>query len=97
MYFLCNNQNEKIHISCEIDPKGFFYQNSALQAACDPSIASVTGCVCPREGYRYGDYYSDYFEVYTSYLIIFFPSFLFFFCLSVVLFFFFLRVVCCAG
>ena len=27
-------------------------QNSALQAACDASIARVTGCVYPREGYR---------------------------------------------
>ena len=45
---------KKIHMSCEIDPKGFFigYQNSALQAACDTSIARVTGCVYPREGYR---------------------------------------------
>ena len=30
----------------------FWYQNSALQAACDTSIARVTGCVYPREGYR---------------------------------------------
>ena len=29
-----------------------FDQNSALQAACDTSIARVTGCVYPREGYR---------------------------------------------
>ena len=35
---------------CEIDQKGF-YQNSALQAACDTSIARVKGCVYPREGY----------------------------------------------
>ena len=28
------------------------YQNSASQAACDTSIARVTGCVHPREGYR---------------------------------------------
>ena len=55
--------------------------NSALQAACDTSIASVTGCVYPREGYRYGDYYSDYLEVrYIS--PFFFLPFLFFFFLS---------------
>ena len=38
--------------SCEIDQKYFFDQHSALQAACDTSIARVTGCVYPREGYR---------------------------------------------
>ena len=45
-------KNEQIHFSCKIDHEGFFYQNSALQAACDTSIARVTGCVYPREGYR---------------------------------------------
>ena len=44
--------NEKILFSCEINQNVFFYQNSALQAACDTSIASVTGCVYPREGYK---------------------------------------------
>ena len=42
---------KKIHFSCEIDQK-YFDQNSALQAARDTSIARVTGCVYPREGYR---------------------------------------------
>ena len=28
-----------------IDQKGYVDQNSALQAACDTSIARVTGCV----------------------------------------------------
>ena len=32
--------------------KNVFDRNSALQAACDTSIACVTGCVCPRQGYR---------------------------------------------
>ena len=45
-----------MHFSCddddEIDQKGNFDQNSALQAACDTSIARVTGCVYPREGYK---------------------------------------------
>ena len=37
----------------EIDQKLFLDQNSALQAACDAtSIARVTGCLYPREGYR---------------------------------------------
>ena len=31
--------------------KKVFDQNSILQAACDTSIARVTGCVYPREGY----------------------------------------------
>ena len=44
-------KNKKIHFSCEIDQKGVFDQNSALQGACDTSIARVTGCVYPRGGY----------------------------------------------
>ena len=29
-----------------------FRRNSYLQAVCDTPIARITGCVCPREGYR---------------------------------------------
>ena len=37
----------------EIDQKRFLIlKNSALQAACDTSIARGKGCIYPREGYR---------------------------------------------
>ena len=36
-------------------PYIFFYQNSDLQAACDSSIALVTGCVCSLQRIQVGD------------------------------------------
>ena len=39
------NWKKKLHVCSEIDQKLFFYKNSALQAACDTSIARVTGGV----------------------------------------------------
>ena len=44
--------NKKSIIKLWYRPKVFFYQNSALQAACDTLIACITGYVYPREGYR---------------------------------------------
>ena len=56
IYGVCNKLTYlikwRIHFSCEIDRKWFFDQKSALQTACDTSMARVTGCVYPREGYR---------------------------------------------
>ena len=42
----------KKYTSAARSTKKVFDQNSALQAACGTSIARVTGCVLPREGYR---------------------------------------------
>ena len=42
----------KKYTSAVRSTKNDFDQNSALQAACDTSIARVTRCVYPREGYR---------------------------------------------
>ena len=48
----CIISNMKKYTSAVRSTKNVFDQNSALQAACDTSIARVTRCVCPREGYR---------------------------------------------
>ena len=42
--FFRKMKNTLHHSQSEIDQKGFFDQNSALQAACDTSIARITGC-----------------------------------------------------
>ena len=43
----------KNKLSCEVDKKLFFDQNSALQAACDTSIARVTGCTLVNDTGRW--------------------------------------------
>ena len=45
-------QKTKKYTSAARSTKKYFDQNAALQAACDTSIARVTGGVYPREGYR---------------------------------------------
>ena len=47
IYFKMKNSFQTVRST-----KKFFDQSSALRAACDTSIAHVTGCVYPREGYR---------------------------------------------
>ena len=45
-------QKMKKYTSAARSTKNIFDQNSALQAACDTSIARGTGCAYPREGCR---------------------------------------------
>ena len=46
------DENYFFHSAVRSTKKHFYYLNSALQDACDNSIARVTGGVYPREGYR---------------------------------------------